>query len=190
MTILSPLTVQNQPACRQISLSSHFEVTFFRRTVTIGSFSGGVACPAVRTIKLVGRTIMYLTLNGPGCAVRFASDQVLTATPAGTRRRSICGISAESMAVLICAARGVGDCSCLWLRCEHAVNPTSAAQLIMSSSFTSRYLSPNTSCMSYKPGSCETAHLAARNAPRANVSRLLARCINSTRSPAAPNVTM
>ena len=40
--------------------------------------------------------------------------------------------------------------------------------------------------MSYSPGGCLTTQLAARNAPRAKVSRLLARWVTSIRSPIPP----
>jgi hypothetical protein len=44
----------------------------------------------------------------------------------------------------------------------------------------------NTSSMSYRPGGCWTTHRAARKAPPAKVSRLLARCVTSMRSPIPP----
>ena len=52
------------------------------------------------------------------------------------------------------------------------------------------YFNPSTSCMSYKPGGLVTTHRAARSAPRANVSRLDARCVTSIRSPGPPKSTV
>jgi hypothetical protein len=52
------------------------------------------------------------------------------------------------------------------------------------------YFKPSTSCMLYSPGFCRTTHWAARNAPFANVSRLDALCVSSTRSPFAAKITV
>ena len=44
--------------------------------------------------------------------------------------------------------------------------------------------------MSYKPAGCRQSHAAARNAPRAKVSRLDARWVSSTRSPLSAKKTV
>ncbi len=49
------------------------------------------------------------------------------------------------------------------------------------------YRRPSTSCMSYSPHSLPARKRAARSAPRANVARLLALCVISTRSPIPAN---
>jgi hypothetical protein len=49
--------------------------------------------------------------------------------------------------------------------------------------------SPSTSCMPYSPGFCFASHSAARSAPRAKVSRLWARWMNSNRSPMPRKMT-
>src|SRR5207248_3948698 len=51
-------------------------------------------------------------------------------------------------------------------------------------------VSPNTSCMSYNPGGLPTTHCAARTAPRAKLSRLVARWVSSSRSPSARKKTV
>ncbi len=47
----------------------------------------------------------------------------------------------------------------------------------------SSYRRPRTSCISYSPGFCLTTHLAARAAPRENMSRVWARWVISILSP-------
>ncbi len=55
---------------------------------------------------------------------------------------------------------------------------------------TAFYFNPSTSCISYRPGFCPATHCAARSAPLANVSRLDALCVSSTRSPVFAKITV
>ena len=56
--------------------------------------------------------------------------------------------------------------------------------------FTTLLGRPSTSAIPYRPGGRPISHSAARNAPRAKISRSVARWVSSTRSPAAAKVTV
>src|SRR5258708_9704006 len=51
------------------------------------------------------------------------------------------------------------------------------------------FLSPSASCMSYRPGDRDASPRAARTAPRAKLSRLVARWVSSSRAPSARKET-